>query len=103
MWGVSTLRVPTLTRNVPHVTPPDPQAVAIGQAVRGALAQADLTQQYTAEQMPMAITSLSRRINGGLPFTFPELVRISRLTGVTLGELVATAERIASRTEPASV
>lgn len=79
---------------------PDPDAVAIGQAVRGAIAQADLTLAATAEQVNIAVNTFSRRINGLLPFTWPELVRVSAATGVPCSEIVASAERIKAR-EPA--
>lgn len=79
---------------------PDPDAAAIGQAVRGAIAQADLSLAATAEKVGLAVNTFSRRINGLLPFTWPELVRVSVVTGVPVSEIVAAAERIKAR-EPA--
>lgn len=75
----------------------DPDSMAMGQAVRGAIAQAGLTQAEAAPQLKLSLMSLSRRINGALPFTWPELVRVSRVTGVPVSELIATAQRIANR------
>lgn len=75
----------------------DPQAVAIGQAVRGAIAQAGLTQADVAERTGIALNTLSRRINGLLPFTWPELVRIADVTDVSVSDLAAAAVRIAER------
>ena len=75
----------------------DPAAVAIGAAVRGAIAQAGLSQAEAADQTGLSINTLSRRINGTLPFTWPELVRIGAITGVTASDLAATAERLASQ------
>lgn len=73
------------------------EAAAIGQAVRGAIAQADLTQAEAAERTGIAPNTLSRRINGLLPFTWTEIVRIADVTGVTATELAASATRIAER------
>lgn len=82
---------------VPHMAQIDPHAVAIGHAVRGAIAQAGLTQAQAADKTGMALNTLSRRINGLLPFTWPEIARVSQITGVSLGEIVAAAERIYAR------
>lgn len=79
----------------------DPAAVAVGAAVRGAIAQAGLSQAETADLVKMSLNSLSRRINGNLPFTWPEMVRIGKATGTTAAELATTAERLA-RTKAAS-
>lgn len=65
--------------------------------MRGAIAQADLTLEQTAGLTGMAINTLSRRVNGLLPFTWPEIVRIAEVTGVTATELAASACRIAER------
>ncbi len=103
MWCEIGLQVSNLARNVPFMaTPLTPEAVAIGQAVRGAIAQAGMTQAETAMKSGMALNTLSRRINGILPFTWPELVAISAVTGVTCSELAANAERIAARTAEAT-
>ncbi|TCJ23051.1 hypothetical protein [Nocardioides jejuensis] len=75
----------------------DPSSAAMGQAVRGALAQAGLTQDDSAPLLNMGLNSLSRRINGLLPFKWPELVQVSTLTGVPLLDLVTNAERIAAK------
>lgn len=75
----------------------DLDSVAMGQAVRGAIAQAGLTQAEAAERAAMALNTFSRRVNGLLPFTWPELVRIAAITDVTCSDLVANAVRIAER------
>lgn len=75
----------------------DPYAVAIGAAVRGAIAQAGLSQEDAAIQIDMHRNSLSRRINGNLPFTWPEVVRVAQVTGTTAIELATTAERLAKQ------
>lgn len=72
----------------------DPHAVAIGKAARGALAAAGKNIRSAAPLLDMSTNSLSRRINGTLPFTWPELVKVSELTGTPIHELAATAERI---------
>lgn len=93
-----------MRRMVPAMNAPlDPQAVAMGQAVRGAIAQADLTLAETAPQTTMHLNTLSRRVNGISAFTWPEIVQIADVTGVTPSELVASACRIAERREPAKV
>lgn len=79
----------------------DQHAVAIGSAVRGALAAAGFTQAEAAEGVGVALNTFSRRINGLLPFTWPEIVRVAALTGTTPSELAAQAERIASRGDAA--
>lgn len=72
----------------------DAETRAIGQAARGAVAEADMTQDEVARAIGLSLSSLSRRLNGQLPFTYPELVRLADTTGVTVGDLVARAERI---------
>lgn len=73
----------------------------MGQAVQGAIAQAGLTQALTAEATGMALNTLSRRINGHLPFTWPELVGIAKVTDLSISDLVASAERIHNREDAA--
>lgn len=75
----------------------DPHAVAIGAAVRGAIAQAGLTQAEVSQQTGIALNTLSRRVNGLLPFTWPEMVTIAEIAGVTVTELVVAAERLAAK------
>lgn len=75
----------------------DHDAIAVGQAVRGAIAQAGLSQAQAAEAVTMHLNSFSRRVNGAIAFTYPELVRIASATDVRLTDLVASAERIAER------
>lgn len=75
----------------------DPHSVAMGQAVRGAIAQADLTQAGTAPLVPMSLNSLSRRINGSLPFTWPELCRIAEVTDLKVSDLIESAQRVLKR------
>lgn len=72
----------------------DVEAVAIGRAVKGAIAAAGLTQADVSERTGIALNTLSRRVNGTIPFTFPELVRIARATGVRVADLVESAERL---------
>lgn len=79
----------------------DPRSVAMGQAVRGAIAQAGLTQALTAEAADMALNTLSRRINGSIPFTWPELARLAEVTGLNTSDLIASAERILNREDAA--
>lgn len=80
---------------------PDPEAVAIGRAVRGAIATAGLSLSEAADQTDIALSTLSRRVNGTLPFTFPELVRVALLCDVKVSDLALAAERIAGRASAA--
>lgn len=62
-----------------------------------------MTQAEIAERAPIALNTLSRRINGLLPFTWPEVVRIAEVTGTTASELADTATRLARRGTEQSV
>lgn len=75
----------------------DPESVAIGRAVRGAIVSAGMSLAEVAERVDIAPRTMSRRVNGALPFTFPELVKIANVCGVKVSELVASAERIVAR------
>lgn len=75
----------------------DPEAVAIGRAVRGAIATAGLSLAEAAEATGITTSTLSRRVNGTLPFTYPELVKISSICDVRVSDLALAAERIATK------
>lgn len=75
----------------------DPEAVAIGRAVKAALAAAGWSQADLAERAGMAKNTISRRVNGLLPFTFPELRRVAAALDIPLSALIASAEEIAAR------
>lgn len=75
----------------------DGAALAIGHAVRGAIAQADLTQAEAAQRAGIALNTFSRRINGLTAFTWTEIVRVAEATGVSATDLVTAAERIQAR------
>lgn len=75
----------------------DPDAVAIGRAVRAALTEAGFTLAEAAPRLGLSLQTLSRRVNGTLPFTWPELMRASGITGVTPSELAEAADRVLSR------
>lgn len=75
----------------------DPEAVAIGRAVRGAIATAGLSLAETADLAGITLSTLSRRVNGTLPFTFPELAKIATVCDVKVSDLALAAERIAAR------
>jgi hypothetical protein len=70
--------------------------VAVGRAVRGAIAATTLSRADVAEAMGISLRSMHRRILGELPFTVTELMTISKLCDVSLAELLARVERIAS-------
>lgn len=75
----------------------NPQAVAIGRAVRGAIATAGLSLAEASERTGLTLSTLSRRINGTSPFTFPELVAVASVCDVRVSELALAAERIIDR------
>ncbi|AIY15806.2 hypothetical protein KR76_01735 [Pimelobacter simplex] len=70
--------------------------MAIGRAVHGAIITAGFTLVEAAERTGIGYRTLSRRVNGTLPFTFPELARIATLCGVKVSDLAAAAERISA-------
>jgi hypothetical protein len=74
----------------------DPEAVAIGRAVRGAIATAGLSLAEVSERTGITLTTLSRRVNGTIPFTFPELVCVAKVCGVRASDLAIAAERVQS-------
>lgn len=65
--------------------------------MKAAIVEAGLSIIETAPLAGMTVNTLSRRVNGTIPFTWPEIVRISSVTGVSCTEIVASAERIAER------
>lgn len=73
----------------------------MGQAAIGAIALAGLTQAQAADKIGVALNTFSRRVNGHLPFSWPEIVRLAEATDMTVSELVANAERIFNRTDAA--
>lgn len=75
----------------------DPESVAIGRAVRGAIVSAGMSLAEAADQVGIAKRTLSRRVNGTLPFTFPELVKIADVCDIRVSDLAIAAERIAAK------
>lgn len=79
-------------------------SVAIGKAVHSAFVQAGMPRlTEAAAELPMPINTLSRRVNGLIPFTWPELVRVAEVTGVSVTDLAASAVRIADAGEAVPV
>ena len=72
----------------------DREAIAIGRAARGAIATAGLSLAEAAAATGITLSTMSRRVNGTLPFTFPELVRLAGACGVRVSDIAASAERI---------
>lgn len=91
------LRIPETVCNVLVMGQIDPLAVAIGAAVRGASVEAGISLTQLAESAGFSWQSLSRRVNGHLAFTYPELVRVAGVTDTTLVDLIARADSIAKR------
>lgn len=75
----------------------DPRSVAIGRAVKGAITTAGLTLLDVSERTGITTPTLSRRVNGSLPFTFPELCQIAELCGIRASDLAVAAERVISK------
>ena len=84
------------------MAPKDPLAVAVGRAVRRAIEDAGLTQADAGDSIGLSKRSMSRRITGHLPFTWPELVRVSDVVDVDLSDLLEDAERTAARVAAAA-
>lgn len=81
------------------------QMIALGYAVRYAIKAADLTLAQVSQQTGIMPTTLSRRMNGSMPFKLSELVKIARVCGVKVSDLVFQAEQLvamAEAREPAS-
>jgi len=70
---------------------------AMVSAIRGAIAQAGLTQSDLAESTDITLNTLSRRLNCWSDFTWPEIASIATATGVTVVDLANSAHRIAMR------
>lgn len=68
--------------------------VAVGRAVRGAIAGSSHSRADVAEAIGLSLRSLDRRILGHLPFTVPELMNIAEICDVPTTELLARVERI---------
>jgi hypothetical protein len=66
----------------------------MGNAVRGVLASAGYSIATAAPELGMGVNTLSRRVNGLLPFTWPEIARVANLTRTPTVEIVATADRL---------
>lgn len=73
---------------------PDAEAVAIGRAVKGAIVTAGRTQAEVSERAEIPLKTLSRRISGEVPFTFPELIRVARVLRCSLADLTDRAQHI---------
>lgn len=65
---------------------------SMAQAVKAAISASRLTQAEVARRADMALNTFSRRMTGSVPFTWPELVRIAAVLGVSCTDLVASAE-----------
>lgn len=75
----------------------DPEAVAIGRAVRGALTVAGVSIADASDKTGIPLSTFSRRVNGTVPFTFPEMVKVAALCGIRVSDLALAAERAAGR------
>lgn len=70
----------------------DPTAVAVGGVVKALIRGQGLTLTQVSELTGINQTTLSRRVNGVLPFTFPELSAIARLCEVKVSDIAAAVE-----------
>jgi len=73
------------------------ETVAIVAAeVRASMARLNVRPFEILEDLEMRQPTFSRKYNGDVPFTLPELIRISRALDVPLAEIVAPADRVSS-------
>lgn len=77
-------------------TTPDAASRAVARAVSDALRAAGVSQRDAAERSGIPLTTLSRRLTGASPLLYTELVALAGLAGVTVTELAAEVERVAS-------
>lgn len=73
----------------------EPHDMAMQQAIRAAIVEADLTSKECAAAIGLADNSFSRRMNGHIAFQWNEIVAIANVTKRPVSVLVAAAERIA--------
>lgn len=78
-------------------TSPDPLAVAVGQAVRVAAARRGVKLIPLGARAGLTQRTMARRVNGHVPFTWPELVRIAEALDTDVADLLAEAEMEAAR------
>lgn len=79
----------------------DDLTVAIGRTVRSSVGRSDLNLAETAELIGVSERSMSRRVNGDTPFTWPELYRLAEVLKIDLAELLEDAEREVAKIEAA--
>jgi hypothetical protein len=71
------------------------ETVAIVAAeVRASMARLNVRPFEIIDSLDMGRPTFSRKYNGHVPFTLPELIRISRALDIPLAEIVAPADRI---------
>lgn len=64
--------------------------------VRASMARQNVRPFEIVEKLDMRQPTFSRKYNGEVPFTLPELIRISRALDVPLAEIVAPADHVSS-------
>jgi len=73
------------------------ETVAIVAAeVRASMARLNVKPFQMVEALAASQPTFSRKYNGEVPFTLPELIRISKILGVPLAEIVRPADRVSS-------
>lgn len=73
------------------------ETVAIVAAeVRASMARLNVKPFEMIEALAMRQPTFSRKYNGEVPFTLPELIRISHILNVPLAEIVRPADRVSS-------
>lgn len=68
--------------------------MAVGRAVRGAIAATTHSREDVAVAIGIHPKSLERRILGKIAFTAPELLGIARFCDVSLADLLARVEKM---------
>lgn len=68
-------------------------AVATGRSVKGVAAVRAVDLGDLAERIGIARNSMSRRINGHIPFTWPEMFLVAEALGMEPSEILDAAQR----------
>lgn len=64
--------------------------------VRACMARLNVRPHEILGSLDMRQPTFSRKYNGEVPFTLPELIRISRALQIPLAEIVAPVDRVSS-------
>lgn len=68
------------------------EALAVAEEIRAHMARRRLSQVYTAAQLGISTSSMSRRLQGESEFTVSELYRLAEIFGIPASKLLKDAE-----------